>query len=75
MVSSLNLITGAFYLTNNTDLEGHGLTFALNLSDVFVCRLILSLRRQVTPTESTQLEEQSRIVREALDALDTPNEV
>ncbi|KAH7921770.1 hypothetical protein BV22DRAFT_706280 [Leucogyrophana mollusca] len=67
-MSVLNLVTASFYLQENVVLHGHGLPYSesLILSDILACRLILDLRWSLTPTESTELHEQSRLVREGL---------
>ncbi|EGN92685.1 hypothetical protein SERLA73DRAFT_163916 [Serpula lacrymans var. lacrymans S7.3] len=76
LVCSINLLTAAFYLAPNEALNGYGFPFALILSDAFACRMILHLRRQASPTESVQLEEQSRVYSTygicALSTLDHP---
>ncbi|ESK95745.1 hypothetical protein Moror_12474 [Moniliophthora roreri MCA 2997] len=65
-MSILNLWTGINYLSTSRQWNGTGLPMSLVLSNVLACRLILSLRRRVMPTESHELRLQSRLVREAL---------
>ncbi|KAJ8515366.1 hypothetical protein ONZ45_g7200 [Pleurotus djamor] len=65
VMSAVNLPSAVLYLRGDRLYNGLGLPY-LFLSDVMACRLILLLRRKVTPTESDLLDEQSRIVREAL---------
>lgn len=56
-----------------SSLTGITLPLTLVMSDIIACRLILSLRRRVSPTESFELQEQSRFVAEALDRLNEHN--
>ncbi|KAJ8507120.1 hypothetical protein ONZ45_g10478 [Pleurotus djamor] len=65
VMSAVNLPSAVLYLRGDRLYNGLGLPY-LFLSDVMACRLILLLRRKVKPTETDLLDEQSRIVREAL---------
>ncbi|KAK0201799.1 hypothetical protein DFS33DRAFT_1022790 [Desarmillaria ectypa] len=68
VISSLNFITAMSFF-GRSSLTGKTLPLTLVMSDIMACRLILSLRRRVSPTESFELQEQSRFVTEALDRL------
>lgn len=62
----LNLVTAVTYIQPARAYSGVSLPFAIGLPLPLACRLILTLRRRVSPTETFELREQSRIVRRGL---------
>ncbi|KAK7464657.1 hypothetical protein VKT23_003901 [Stygiomarasmius scandens] len=70
VMSALNLSASITYAQRARQYDGVVMPFMLMIPDVLACRLILSLRRRVSPTETFFLKEQSRLVRGALGALE-----
>ncbi|KAA1469931.1 hypothetical protein DENSPDRAFT_835624 [Dentipellis sp. KUC8613] len=73
-MTTLNIFSAAMYLSSNKTFNGIGSYFALLLPDVLACRLVLMLRRRVSPTESVRQRECSQLVRDALELLPVSNE-
>jgi len=65
VMSALNLLVASIYLGRNRQYDGLGTPFLMVLSPILVCRLILMLRRTVSPSETEALRQQSCLVREA----------
>ncbi|KAL0581149.1 hypothetical protein V5O48_000839 [Marasmius crinis-equi] len=66
LMSALNLGIACNYLSTSREFNGTLMPIIMTLSNVLACRLTLSLRKRVLPTETYELRRQSRVVREAL---------
>jgi len=71
VMSALNLLVASIYLGQNRQFDGVGIPFLMVLSPILVCRLVLKLRRTVSPSETEELRQQSCLVREAFEACAT----
>ncbi|TFK74874.1 hypothetical protein BDN72DRAFT_637230 [Pluteus cervinus] len=69
LLSALNLVTACFYFGTSRQYDGLGLPMFLILPDVVACKLILMLRRRVSPTTTRQDRLHSILVRKAFDNL------
>lgn len=69
VMAAVNLLTAVTYFQRNKTYNGFGLPFAFLLPPIIACRIVLQLRRLVTPTETHELREQSQVVREAFELL------
>ncbi|RDB18497.1 hypothetical protein Hypma_000251 [Hypsizygus marmoreus] len=65
LVSGLNIATAVIFFKPNSSHSGIGLPFTLVVSNLIACRIILELRRKVTPSDSEIAQRNSRIVRDA----------
>jgi len=65
VMSGVNLLVAFIYLGRNRQFDGVGTPFLMILSPVLACRLVLMLRRTVSPSETEELRRQSGLVREA----------
>ncbi|THV03818.1 hypothetical protein K435DRAFT_238694 [Dendrothele bispora CBS 962.96] len=70
VMSALSLTAAITYAQTARQYDGVVMPFLLMVPDVLACRLILSLRKRVSPTESFFIKEQSRLIRDALGALE-----
>ncbi|TFK52460.1 hypothetical protein OE88DRAFT_1405861 [Heliocybe sulcata] len=70
IMSVLNITSAAFYFISARQWNGISLPYALILPNVVACRLILTLRRTVLPTETQELRQHSHIVRNAIERLE-----
>jgi hypothetical protein len=75
VMSGLNLLVASIYLGRNRQFDGVGTPFLMILGPVLACRLVLMLRRTVSPSESEERRRQSCLVREAFAAYDSSLEV
>ncbi|TFK40657.1 hypothetical protein BDQ12DRAFT_733867 [Crucibulum laeve] len=69
IISVVYLFTSCLYFSPYRRWDGLGLPVVLVLPDVIACRLILSLRRTVDPTDTYILQENSRLVDQAFDKI------
>jgi len=69
-VIGLNVAAACIFFNRKSLHNGIGLPFILIISNLIACRIILNLRRRLSPTESEIEAAHSQIVREALMRLD-----
>lgn len=63
---AVNIGAAGFFFNQKSPHNGLGLPFVLVVSNIIACRVILDLRRKVSPTDSELAYQHSHLVREAL---------
>ncbi|KAF9466499.1 hypothetical protein BDZ94DRAFT_172345 [Collybia nuda] len=71
IMTAVHITSATISFRNKTFAGGIVAPIPLILSNIVACRLILSIRRRVSPTETTESRELSQLVRNALDLSST----